>query len=537
MPRIWKNALPRLKTLTSLLVSGSLLAASPSGFAAGKGSKDPDDFNSKTPIKHVVVIFQENVSFDHYFATYPQAANPGGIEPNFKARRDTPAVNGLSNGLLTNNPNSVAPFRLDRAQNYTCDQDHDYTDEQTAFNHGLMDLFPETVGNANGINCLPGGATVMGYYDGNTVTGLWNYAQHFSLNDNSFGTTFGPSTPGALNLISGNTFPVIATGGKLADGPNGDIISAAGGRTVIGDPDPQYDDCSGANTVGLGGVNVGNLLNDKGITWGWFQGGFKPTSAPGVTPAVCGLKTATIGRGLQNAYSPHHNPFAYYQSTANPHHLPASSVSMIGFTDQANHNYDLGDFWTAVNAGNMPAVSFLKAWRAQDGHANNSSPLDEQLFVVDILNRLQQTNEWKETAVIIAWDDSDGWYDHVIGPIVNQSATIADSLSGPSACGSAEKSLAGIQGRCGYGPRLPLLVVSPFARENFVDHTVTDQSSILRFIEDNFGLGRVQNGSFDSLAGSLENMLDFGDGLRHEKVFLKCATGEVTNKPETCNTF
>lgn len=154
-----------------------------------------------------------------------------------------------------------------------------------------------------------------------------------------------------------------------------------------------------------------------------------------------------------------------------------------------------------------------------------------------MINRLQQSKEWKETAVIIAWDDSDGWYDHVIGPMLNQSATIADSLSGPSSCGSAGKSLDGIQGRCGYGPRLPLLVVSPFTKKNFVDNTVTDQSSILRFIEDNFQLGRIGNGSFDALAGSLANMFDFDDGPRTEKLFLKCATGEVTNTPETCDTY
>lgn len=532
---MWTTAISRLKTVSVVFVSGCLMIPT-TGFAA---DKDTDDFHSKTPIKHVVVIFQENVSFDHYFASYPHAANPGGNEPNFKPADDTPSVNGLNRGLIENNPNSVAPFRLDRAQNYTCDQDHDYTDEQTAFDHGLVDLFPETVGNPNGINCLPGGATVMGYYDGNTVTGLWNYAQHFALNDNSFNTTFGPSTPGVLNLVSGNTFPVIAHAGTLNDGANGDVITAGPGTTVIGDPDPLYDDCStktGAR-VGMGGPNVGDLLTQHGLTWGWFQGGFKPTSSPGVTPAVCGLKTPTIGNGLQTAYSAHHNPFQYYLSTANPHHLPPTSAAMIGKTDQANHQYDLADFWSSVYGGNMPAVSFLKAWRAQDGHANNSSPLDEQLFLVDVINRLQQTAEWKETAVIINWDDSDGWYDHVIAPILNQSGTIADSLSGASLCGTSAKSLDGIQGRCGYGPRLPLLVVSPYAKKNFVDHTLTDQSSILRFIEDNFGLGRIGGGSFDSLAGPLRNMFDFTDGPRNRKVWLKCATGEIASKVETCNPY
>ena len=101
-----------------------------------------------TPIHHLVVIFQENVSFDHYFATYPYAANPPG-EPVFQFRSDipVPAVNGLSQELLSDNPNSAPPFRLDRSQSYTCDQDHGYTAEQKAFDYGFMDRFVEETGS------------------------------------------------------------------------------------------------------------------------------------------------------------------------------------------------------------------------------------------------------------------------------------------------------------------------------------------------------------------------------------------------------
>ncbi|HXB69351.1 MAG TPA: alkaline phosphatase family protein [Candidatus Acidoferrales bacterium] len=160
-----------------------------------------------TPIQHVVVIFQENVSFDHYFATYPVAANNSKSEPSFTAAPGTPSVNGLSGPLLTNNPNAAQPFRLTRAQPVTCDQDHNYADEQKAFNGGLMNKFVESVGVGTASCDVGGNGTkiVMGYYDGNTVTALWNYAQNFAMSDNSFGTTFGPSTPGVLNLIAGQT--------------------------------------------------------------------------------------------------------------------------------------------------------------------------------------------------------------------------------------------------------------------------------------------------------------------------------------------
>ena len=171
-------------------------------------------------------------------------------------------------------------------------------------------------------------------------------------------------------------------------------------------------------------------------------------------------------------------------------------------------------------------MSFLKAARAQDGHPGNSSPLDEQLWLADTINKLQTLPEWKETAVFIAWDDSDGWYDHVIGPILNQSATKADALTGTGACGTGANSLAGIQARCGYGPRLPLVVVSPYAKENSVDGRVLDQSSITRFIEDNWSLGRIGNGSFDAIAGDASHLFDFGH-RRDDRVFLNPATGQV----------
>jgi len=463
-----------------------------------------------TPIQHVVVIFQENVSFDHYFATYPVAANNSANEPMFTAAPGSPSVNGLSGPLLTNNPNAAQPFRLTRAQAVTCDQDHNYGDEQKAYNGGLMNLFVESVGVGSS-SCDVGGYgknIVMGYYDGNTVTAFWNYAQNFAMSDNSYNTTFGPSTPGVISLIAGQTHGATVTAGSAAGN-----VSAG---SVIGDPrpDPSLDDCTLApprTYITMTGKNVGDLLNAKGVIWGFFQGGFKPTSQKADGTAVCGAHhTGLAGDDAKTTsgdYIPHHQGFMYYKQTANPHHLPPTSVASIGATDQANHQYDTSDFFAALAAGNLPAVSYLKAPAYQDGHAGYSSPLDEQTFVVNTINTLMQSPFWSTTAVIIAYDDSDGWYDHAIGPIVNQSATADDNLNGPGACGAATG--ATYQGRCGYGPRLPLLVISPYAKVNYVDHTVTDQSSILRFIEDNWSLGRIGDNSTDAIAGPLNGMFNF----------------------------
>jgi phospholipase C len=369
----------------------------------------------------------------------------------------------------------------------------------------------------------------MDYYDGNTVTAMWNYAQHFAMSDNSFGTTFGPSAPGALNLVAGQTWGAIST--DPAHDTYGVVNPDSNGiGTVINDPDPTYDDCSTKKypTVSMAtGQNVGELLTAKGITWGWFEGGFKPTSHNTDGTAVCGSQHANVGGAMIGDYIPHHEPFQYYKSTANPHHLPPSSVAMIGHQDQANHQYDLSDFWAAVDAGNMPAVSFLKAAGYQDGHAGYSDPLDEQQFLVQTINRLENSPEWKSTAVIIAYDDSDGWYDHVMGPIVTQSGDAGhDALLGASGlCGTEVDGVH--QDRCGYGPRLPLMVVSPWAKVNFVDHSVTDQSSILRFIEDNWGLGHLGDQSADAKAGTLDHMFNFHARRPDPPLFLNPQTGTV----------
>jgi phospholipase C len=501
------------------------------------------DGSTATPIKHVVVIFGENISFDHYFGTYPNALNPGN-EPRFVAKTGTPSVNGLNDGLLYHNPNFLNqagngagasnPFRLDRSEAATSDQDHDYTPEQQAFHGGLMDSFPEYTGTPGP---PPNGQTtsglVMGYYDGNTVTALWNYAQRFALNDNSYDTTFGPSSPGAINLISGQTNGVTdqvnASGDVVADG--------SGGFTLFSDADPLGDVCStttGAQ-VQLTGQNIGDLLNTRGVTWGWFEGGFDLTQVNSNGTTGCARShTSAVTLTNKADYIPHHQPFQYYVQTANPKHLRPSSVRSIGVDgDQANHQYDITDFYAAVNAGNRPAVSFLKAPGYQDAHAGYSDPLDEQTFVTQVLNFLQKSRDWESTAVFINYDDSDGWYDHQLGQIVNQSTTADDALAGTGQCGNGTStalpgpSALHAQGRCGYGPRLPLLLISPYAKSNYVDHSLTDQTSIIRFVEDNWlGGQRIGNGSFDALAGTVNNMFDFSHPQKGIYL-LNETTGEV----------
>ena len=522
-------------SFATLLVAGLLI-----GSATSLGQ---DGVRTATPIKHVVVIFGENISFDHYFGTYPNALNPKG-EPQFAAVSGTPAVSGYTDALLSRNPNFLNttsngssaknPFRLARSQASTADQDHGYTPEQRAFHAGLMDSFPEYTGTPGPPpNDAKSKGLVMGYYDGNTVTALWNYAQRYAMNDNSFGTTFGPSTIGAINLISGQT-----NGVSDEINARGDLIAGGNGTsTLIEDVNPIGDVCSatpGAQ-VHFTGRNIGDLLNARGVTWGWFEGGFDLSLKNANGTTGCNRSTRSrVTKFRITDYLPHHEPFQYYTATSNLKHLRPSSAQMIGHAgDAANHQYDIHDFYAAVRAGNMPAVSFLKAPAYQDAHAGYSDPLDEQTFIVTVINFLEQEPQWSSTAVIIAYDDSDGWYDHQMGPIVNQSTTAADMLSGTGQCGDGRTALAGphtphAQGRCGYGPRLPLLVISPYARRNFVDHALTDQTSIIRFVEDNWLDGkRLGDGSFDAIAGSLDGMFNFNKPANSGLYLLNPSTGEV----------
>jgi phospholipase C len=523
-----------------------------------------------TPIKHVVVIFDENESFDHYFGTYPYAANTDGTP--FNAKPGTPTVNGLYTSitrsgpvgpLLTNNPNEYNPQRLTHSEALTSDQNHAYTPEQLAEDNGKMDKFVQdtesaTPSNGCGVEYCPPGI-VMDYFDGNTVTALWNYAQYYSMSDNNWDTSFGPSSPGAVNVTSGNTSGAKALDPAWSSTPgaattSSSIIavnSSTGLGTMYGDIDPYYDDCSDTNhsTTGalgvLTGENIGDLLNASHVSWGWFQGGFAPTGtsdAPGTTDSlpVCGSEHENIGGAEVQDYVPHHEPFQFNATTANPAHLPPSSLAEIGYTDQANHQYDMSDFTDALDGtggASLPSVSYLKPPAYQNGHPGNSDPLDEQNFVVNTVNQIEQSKYWPSTAIIITYDDSDGWYDHQAPTITEGSddTAINPSTNTPydtSMCTDVAMTVGTANGRCGPSQRLPMIVISPWTAENHVTSDLTDTTSVVKFIEDNWLHGERIPGSFDATAGSLDapgGLLDFHEFPHFTPLILNPTTGAVVS--------
>jgi phospholipase C len=308
---------------------------------------------------------------------------------------------------------------------------------------------------------------------------------------------------------------------------------------MINDVDPATDVCSNpGDNVSMAGKNIGDLLNDAGITWGGFMAGFDLTvkNANGTTACKRSTFSPIVASNVVD-YIPHHNWFAYYTSTVNSTHDRPASVAAIGHTldadgskDPANHEYDLEDFYAAVKAGNFPAVAYLKAAAYEDGHAGYSDPLDEQAAIVRLVNFLERRPEWKNTAIILAWDDSDGWYDHAYAQPTSASFDATDQLNGDGVCGSGT-ALPGVNGkpvngRCGPGTRIPFLVISPWAKTNFVAHGRISQASVVRFIEDNWLHGRrLGGGSFDASAGSIMEMFDFHNGGQAPMVLLDPRTG------------
>jgi phospholipase C len=156
--------------------------------------------------------------------------------------------------------------------------------------------------------------------------------------------------------------------------------------------------------------------------------------------------------------------------------------------------------------------------------------LDEQLFIVNTINKLEQSPEWSSTAVFITYDDSDGLYDHAMPKIVNHSNDPLNDFA--STCGG-KKIIGDVQDRCGYGPRLPLLVISPYAKSNYISHNVSDQTSVLKFILDNWHLDFDDQISFVNMAGQLDDMFDFNNHGNTPIVLLDNKTGEVTSVTQT----
>jgi len=359
------------------------------------------------PIQHIVIIMQENRSFDHYFGTYPGA---NGIPPNVCLTINASTTQCVKPYLETN-PNVEGAS-------------HSWAAAHTCWDNGKMDGF---VWAASGIS---NPSNVMGYYDHNMLPYYWTYASNYVLFDNFFHSILSYSLPNHLY-----------------------IIAAQSGGYVSGTV-PEFFEF----------VTIMEELTPSGVSWKYYF----DTNLPGA------------GITDESELMAHDPPESTFDDYVDP--LPR----MKGIVDSGllSHNVKGSEFYTDVQSGTLPQVSWIVPAEAVSEHPT-ASPEVGQKYVVTLVNTIMQSQYWKDTAIFIAWDDWGGFYDHVPPPQVDQ---------------------------YGLGFRVPVLLISPYARQGYVSHTLYEHSSYLAFIENQFGLKPLTNR--DTMANSFYGEFDFSQPPR-----------------------
>jgi phospholipase C len=340
-----------------------------------------DALQTATPIKHVVVIYGENVSFDHYFGTYPNATNPAG-EPAFTAKAGTPSINGLTGHAAHREPELHEHRQRHRRGQSVPPRSH-------AGRHGRPE--PRVHGRTAGRGQRPRRPVPEIHRQG--VGGRRRRVRHEGPGDgllrrqHRHGTVelraallderqrvhdgLRPVDAGCAELIAGQTngMQIVKTSKQPSTLATSYYINdGQGGLTMINDVDPGYDVCSSTTDQAMmTGKNIGDLLNAAKITWGGFMGGFNLSTTNGNGTTGCARSTvATAVNAATADYIPHHW-FQYYASTRTRSTAELDRGDRLERPDgrqtaePANHQYDSDDFFAAVKAGNFPSVSFLKA--------------------------------------------------------------------------------------------------------------------------------------------------------------------------------
>ena len=421
-------------------VSG--LSARTTGAATRDDSDDLDDNDQGEGlerIKHIVVIYMENHSFDNLYGEFPGAnglSNDAGhvtqndLSGNPFATLPTPPGGAFPSNL----PN--APFNIEQyvpIGSNPPDLVHRYYQEQMQIDGGKMDKYA-AVSDAKGL--------VMGFYHTANLP-LESEAAQNTLCDNFFHSAFGGSFLNHIFLISAQapTFPnapqsirtqLDQNGNLVKDGavtPDGYVVNTS---FSVNQPHPST--APTANLVpNQTFPTIGDRLSEKHISWSWYSGGWNDALAGHADPL----------------FQFHHQPFIFFANFAD------------GTAAKAQHLKDESEFISAARAGKLPSVSFVKPLGEVNEHPGYTNVLSGEQHVVDLLAALRSSPHWKHTAVVLTYDENGGFWDHVSPPVID---------------------------KWGPGTRVPALVISPLARHGFVDHHFYDTSSILALIEHRWGL-------------------------------------------------
>jgi phospholipase C len=440
---------PGLAWVIGLLAAGALVAGCGGGSGAGASGSTSGASTGSTAstttvapgppevgihkIRHVVIIMQENRSFDSYFGTYPGAdgipglaGNPGAVPcvPN-------PAAGGCDRPFHDRQDRSLGGPHSYKAAvaDMNGGQMNGFVGEQERGMAGCAQTFNPACGNSGGT------PDVMGYHDGSDIPNYWTYAHDFVLQDHMFESDASWSLPSHLYMVSGwsaycslkndpqSCHPAVESPGYPPD------FARRLGVAVPTDPNYAWTDLT-------------YLLHKNGVSWGYYV--YKGSEPDCDSNAA--MSCAPVG---QNAKTPGiWNPLPYF--------------SDVQQNNQLGNIKSLSDFFGEVRAGNLPAVS----WVTPNGRVSEHPPgliSAGETYVTGLINAIMQSPEWSSTAIFLAWDDWGGFYDHVMPPHVDEQ---------------------------GYGLRVPGLVISPYAKQGFIDHQTLSFDAYVKFIEDDFLSGQ-----------------------------------------------
>lgn len=413
-------------------------------------------------VKHVVVIYMENHSFDNLYGQFPGAngianatqENIVQVDRDGKVYEKLPAI-PRSSVFPTNIPNGY--FNIDQyvpADQETPDVTHSYYQERLQINNGKMNKFVAYNSTAG---------LAMGYYK-TSLLPLNPIAQQYTLCDNFFHSAFGGSYLNHQWLIAAATpyFPAAPSHIKAELGADSiftkDGLVTPDGYTIntmysVNQPHPS---AAKQNQLVPNQTNptIGDRLNDKGISWAWYAGGWDDAMAG----------------HADGSFQYHHQPFVYYKNFAD------------GTEAKKKHLKDEKEFLQAAKDGNLPAVSFVKPLGTVNEHPGYSNVVAGERHAVELINTVLNGPNGKDAVVILTYDENGGFWDHVAPPVID---------------------------RWGPGSRIPAIIISPFAKKGFVDHTQYETVSVLSFIEKRWGLKPLN--SRDANANPLSGAFDFGD--------------------------
>lgn len=390
---------------------------------------------TRVPVDHIIVLFQENRTYDHYFGHFPGADGLANVRYPQTDKAGKPyEVLPPPLGLDRKNPDARfreplpnAPFDLGRIIGPdlpTADPVHQFFRMQRQY--GPERKMDRWVAETNV------GGLVMGYYGREANPVQWRLAEEFVLFDRWFQAVHGSSNTNHYYLVAART---VAYPDAPKDLPE-EVVDKQG--NVVGTIQPWYEphlpnvpDARRAPPQTF--PTIGDRLSAAGISWAWYHEGWN-----GGNPAVRG----------NAGYIPHHNPFSYFKQVMEDPKMRA-------------HLQDLSDFRRSLQDGTLPQVAFVKANGPNNAHGGYSTVAAGDRWVGEIVTAVMQSPYWNRAAIVLTYDEGGGWFDHVPPPVVDY---------------------------FGPGSRVPTLLISPYAKRGYVAHGTYDHTSILKLIEWRFNL-------------------------------------------------